>query len=117
MIDRARTFLVIFSMWGAAILAGIIAVYLTIVGPAAAQQLQCGIWEEVKAELDGKGFHKVGIGMIGDTAALAILENEGGELFYIFRVEANGTACLLQTGTAWVPFPEPEPLVPGRRPA
>jgi hypothetical protein len=115
--DRARFAFAISIMWGAAILAGIIAVYLTITGPAAAQELQCGNWEEVKTELDGKGFHKAGFGLIADTVALAILEDEGGEHWYMFSVNANGTACLIQTGTSWTPFPEPEPLVPGRRPA
>ena len=115
--DRARFAFVLSMMWGAAILAGIIAIYLTITGPANAQEAQCGDWQEVKAELAAKGFHKVGTGFVSPTMVIAILENEGGALWYIFRVEASGRACLMQPGTDWVPFPEPEPLVPGRRPA
>ena len=114
--DRARFAFVLSIMWGAAILASIIAVFMTVNG-ARAEGLQCGNWDEVKAELAGKGFYKVGVGMVNQASAMAILENEGGEHWFLFVVNSNGTACLNQEGAAWVPFPEPEPLIEGKRPA
>lgn len=116
--DRARFAFVLSIAWGAAILAGIIAVYLTIVGPAAAQGAQCGKWDEVQAGLIAAGFHKAAIGLDDHGVAITVFETEGGERWAMFTVNPDGTrACLFAGGSAWFPIAPPEPPVPGRRPA
>jgi hypothetical protein len=114
--DRLRFAFLLTLMWSAAILAAVVAVFMTIDG-AHAQALNCKPWVEAKVDMEKAGFHKVGIGLISEDLMVAIMETEGGAAWALVTIDSTGKSCLFQTGSDWTPFPEWEPPVPGRRPA
>lgn len=117
MIDRARTFLVIFSMWGAAILAGIIAVYLTI-SPANAHPMLCGQWAEMQVAFEQDGFVTTGVGVVDENRVTTLMQAEEGDRWILLIVAStDGSACIVTMGEYWMQDALPEAPVAGKRPA
>jgi len=115
--DRARFAVVLSIAWIAAILAAVIAVYLTIT-PANAQETKCGPWAVMhKVITDQLHFVPSGIGLISEQAALVVYASPETGSWKAFVIGTKGIACEISSGADWSSIPLPDLPIPGQRPA
>jgi hypothetical protein len=82
--------------------------------PAAAQAPQCAPLDRVVEGLStGWQEAPVGRGIQGGELIVMVFAAPGGDTWTIIGVAADGTACLLASGTAWEALPRPAPGVEG----
>lgn len=115
--DRLRFAFLLTLMWSAAILAAFVAVFLTVTGPANAQENKCGPWANIqKVVTEQFHFVPVGLGLINEQAALVVYASPEDGSWVAFILGTKGIACEISSGADWSSIPLPDLPVPGQRP-
>ena len=116
--DRLRFAFLLSIMWSAAILAAIIAVFMTVNGAHAQESGVCHDFEIVKGALaEEYGEIPSGMGLTNQGRAMVLFHSPETGTWTIVEMDATGRACGRSSGEAWEYMDQPQPPVPGKRPA